>query len=433
MERERETTTGLRRSLDGALCALMFLLPVKFGGLVILPVWPANFYEWWLASWPVQIGMGAVWLWAVAGLIAGWRDRRVKPDLWLGVVVAWVLVQWVSALGSLWPERARPVALFLTTGALFFMAGWWPGRGERFRACLGALAAAMWIVCAVGLQQHFVTFQQTLQDAERYAADLPAEMRARMADITGKLRQGRIFSTLFYPNSLAGFLILAGPPAVCWVWLWLGSKLKAQSSKVVGTAMFGALMLWCLLLTRSKGGFVMLAAAVAGGFLLCPVVRPRWRVGALAGLLVLGAVFYGAAGARRGMETLEARGDYWKAGATMIAETPWLGGGPGTFGIRYIQHHQPGAEWTRLAHNNFLQMWTDSGVVGFACYTLLWGGALWAGARRLRRQFDPMTWAVWVGLAAWTAHNLVDFDLYVAGIAWPAFFMAGWMVRGGEE
>jgi hypothetical protein len=26
---------------------------------------------------------------------------------------------------------------------------------------------------------------------------------------------------------------------------------------------------------------------------------------------------------------------------------------------------------------------------------------------------------------------LVDFDLYVAAVAWPAFLMAGWMLRDG--
>lgn len=114
----------------------------------------------------------------------------------------------------------------------------------------------------------------------------------------------------------------------------------------------------------------------------------------------------------------------------MIAETPWLGGGPGTFGLRYRELRPEGAEWTRLAHNNYIQQWTDSGVAGFAAYTLLWGAALWRGARRLRAgRFEPMAWAVWVGLAAWTAHNLVDFDLYVAAVAWPAFLMAGWMLR----
>jgi len=174
----------------------------------------------------------------------------------------------------------------------------------------------------------------------------------------------------------------------------------------------------------------MLALALAGGLALCARVSWRWRVVALAGLLVVGAVFFGAQGVRRGVETLEARGDYWRAGLEMIVEQPWLGGGPGTFGKRYVERRRPDAEPTRLAHNNFLQQWTDSGVAGFASFAALWIGALWTGARRLRAgPFDPLAWATWIGLAAWTGHNLVDFDLYVAAVAWPAFLMAGWMLR----
>ena len=229
--------------------------------------------------------------------------------------------------------------------------------------------------------------------------------------------------------------ILVAAPACWWLWRFLRERMEGGERAVLVasgtlTTILAALVMWCLLLTRSKGGFAALALALVGGMALCRQVNWRWRAGVLGTLLAAGVIFFGAEGARRGLETLEARGDYWQAGVVMVAEQPWLGGGPGTFGKRYVERRQPDAEPTRLAHNNFLQQWTDSGVMGFAGFTALWLGALWRGARRLRGgPFDPLTWATWVGLAAWTLHNLVDFDLYVAAVAWPAFLMAGWMLR----
>jgi O-antigen ligase len=424
------------RSLNIALWLLVFLLPVKFGGLVLLPDRPANLADWCLSRWPLELAVVAAFAWAAVAFVAAWRQRGVPLGGWAWLPLVWFAAQWLSASVSPWPVRAWSVAAFFSVAAVFFFIGWWPAENNRrYRLVLGALAAATALVCAVALQQHFVGFEESLRFAREHPESVPPEVRAHLAAVEGKLAQGRVFGTLFYSNTLAGYLILVAAPVCGWLWRWLcermeGGKRAVRTASAALTAAFAALALWCLLLTRSKGGFAALALALAGGLMLGGRVNWRWRAGALAALMVVGAVFFGAEGARRGAETLEARGDYWRAGVAMIAEQPWLGGGPGTFGLRYVERRRPDAEPTRLAHNNFLQQWTDSGVIGFAGFAALWIGALWRGARRLRTEpFDPLAWATWVSLAAWTLHNLVDFDLYVAAVAWPAFLMAGWMLR----
>ncbi|MFA5190741.1 MAG: O-antigen ligase family protein [Verrucomicrobiia bacterium] len=430
------TTTWLMRTLHGALWTMVFLLPVKFGGLVLLPDRPANPADWCLSRWPLELAIVFAFVWAAVAVVAAWRQRGVALGglAWLPLV--WFASQWLSASVSLWPARAWAVAAFFSVAAIFFFIGWWPKENERrYRTVLGALVAATVLVCVVALHQHFGGFEEALRYAREHPESVPPEVRANLAAVQGKLAQDRVFGTLFYSNTLAGYLILIAAPVCCWFWGFIRERMEGGERvvRVVSaalTAAFAAIVLWCLLLTRSKGGFVMLALALAGGLALCRHVNWRWRVGVLSVLLAVGAIFFGIQGARRGMETLEARGDYWQAGVAMIAEQPWLGGGPGTFGKRYVERRRPDAEPTLLAHNNFLQQWTDSGVIGFASFTALWVGALWCGARRLRAgPFDPLEWATWIGLAAWTGHNLVDFDLYVAAVAWPAFLMAGWMLR----
>lgn len=426
------------RILHGILGLLVFLLPVKFGGLVLLPDRPMDFADWCLSRWPLELAVVLVFVWAVVAVSAAWRQGGPAPGGWAWLPLVWLASQWFSAGVSLWPGRAWLMATFFSVAAIFFFIGWWPAESERrYRMVLGALAAATGLVCVVALQQHFGGFEETLRSAKELPDRVPLEIRANLAAVEGKLAQGRVFGPMFYSNTLAGYLILVGAPVCCWLWRFLRERMEGNERvvRVAGIALpsaFAAVILWCLLLTRSKGGFAMLALAMAGGLFLCGRVRWRWRVSALVALLAVGAAFFGVQGMRRGAETLEARGDYWRAGVAMIAEQPWLGGGPGTFGIRYVKHRRPDAEPTRLAHNNFLQQWTDSGFIGFASFAALWIGVLWRGARRLRSaSFDPLMWATWVGLAAWTGHNMVDFDLYVAAVAWPAFLMAGWMLRNG--
>ncbi|MBI5685316.1 MAG: O-antigen ligase family protein [Verrucomicrobia bacterium] len=430
------TTTWLTRTLHGALWTLVFLLPVKFGGLALLPEHPANLDDWIFSRWPLEVAVVTAFVWAAVAAVAAWRERGVALGGWAWLALVWFAVQWLSACVSPWPERAWSVAAFFSVATVFFFIGWWPAENERrYRSVLGALVVATVVVCVVALHQHFGGFEEALRYAREHPESVPPEVRAHLAAIEGKLAQGRVFGTLFYSNTLAGYLILVAAPACWWLWRFLRERMEGGERAVrvtcaVLTAAFAALVLGCLLLTRSKGGFAALALALVGGLALCRQVNWRWRAGIMVALLAVGAVFFGVQGFRRGAETLEARGDYWRAGVAMIVEQPWIGGGPGTFGKRYVERRRPDAEPTRLAHNNFLQQWTDSGIIGFSSFTALWIGTLWLGARRLRSgPFDPLTWATWTSLAAWTLHNLVDFDLYVAAVAWPAFLMAGWMLR----
>jgi hypothetical protein len=119
-----------------------------------------------------------------------------------------------------------------------------------------------------------------------------------------------------------------------------------------------------------------------------------------------------------GRSSLEARVDYWGGAVRIIRDYPWLGTGPGTFGSIYPKYKTAMTEEAQLAHNNFLQMWSDSGVAAFLVFAAVWGVGLWQAARR---NDAPLLAA----LAAWTVHGFLDFDLYVPGIALPAFALLG--------
>jgi len=195
-------------------------------------------------------------------------------------------------------------------------------------------------------------------------------------------------------------------------------------------------MILALVLTGSRGGFVAFAAMVLAG-LLCFIpggARRGTRVGLT--FLVLLAVFSIAQQAgliALGRSSLEARGDYWHGAVRIARDHFWIGTGPGTFGSIYPKYKTAQTEEAQLAHNNYLQMWSDSGLSAFIVFAALWLLALKDALTLVaQRRGDVGAVAVCAALTGWVVHGLVDFDLYVPGVAIPAFVLLG-ILQGLKE
>ena len=80
--------------------------------------------------------------------------------------------------------------------------------------------------------------------------------------------------------------------------------------------------------------------------------------------------------AARGKRSMEARLIYWQAALQIVRQHPVLGTGPGTFGPAYKQILPPNAEWARLAHNDYLEQASDSGIIGFLTFSGLIVGSI---------------------------------------------------------
>ena len=88
---------------------------------------------------------------------------------------------------------------------------------------------------------------------------------------------------------------------------------------------------------------------------------------------------------------------------------------------------------TRLAHNDYLEQFSDSGIVAgisYAAWILL---ALSVTGRRIWKSRDPIPFAIFLGLLGWFGQGLGEFGLYIPALAWPAFALLGWMVGGGAK
>jgi len=124
----------------------------------------------------------------------------------------------------------------------------------------------------------------------------------------------------------------------------------------------------------------------------------------------------------RGVEVTDAnfavleRVAHWQAAVGMWTDRPWLGVGIGNYEPVYERYALP--LWPLPlghAHNYYLNIAAEAGVVGLAAYLLLWAAAL-LGAWQASRQARGWAWGVALGilgvLVHLSVHNAFD-NLYV--------------------
>lgn len=414
------------RWVIGYLATVMFVAPLKWVTPVVLSVAvepPRGWMEWLFLSWPNEFGM----LTGIFGLLllTRWVGRgRWGSDWRLWLPVGWLFTQVAAMPRTIcWATSADTVLHFAVAVTLFFLTATAVRDAGDAKTIFGGLGLAVVLNAVLGLQQWFGGLEATRQMAQAHfqPGELPPELWHR-------LTSPRVFGAMVYPNALAGLLVLGVGPLVAWV--WVRGRLWDERVRWL-TVVFGVgLVVGVLLLTGSRGGLLAMAAAVTAWVMTGGGHRRRAYLAAGIGLVVLVAVAWQLGLVRRGAASVGARWDYWSGAWAIARDHLWFGTGPGTFGSIYPMYKTGMTEEAQMAHNNFLQMWSDSGLVAFAVFALMWGVACRDAWRLARERGGDVTGrALVAAMVGWTVHGLVDFDLYVPGLAWPAFILLG-LVQG---
>jgi len=271
----------------------------------------------------------------------------------------------------------------------------------------------------------------------------------------------RAYGTFEQPNPYGGYLGLVLPLAYS---LSLGAKgygardkgqgirdkgaapysLPLASSILTALATTGlVLMLAALLMTWSRGAWLGFIAA----FVVMNVVRSRRAAALFALALILlsfvivmgGLQLFPEAITQRFLDFLPFLGGvdisrveitpanfavierlaHWQAGWDMFSEHPWLGVGIGNYEPVYPAYALP--YWDDPlghAHNYYLNIAAEAGLVGLSAYLILWAAVFWQAWRAVRR-----TSGYWQGVAVGilgilthlAVHNFFD-NLYVHGM-----------------
>lgn len=213
-----------------------------------------------------------------------------------------------------------------------------------------------------------------------------------------------------------------------------------------------ALILAGLMVSLSRAGFVIgLATLVLLGFglLLNRDARvrtpslPRGASAAALGASVLAAIWFLPSGAL--LERFASlavtdelntafRVGLWRDSLSVFAAYPWFGCGLGAFRSAF-SFHKTGAPTNDVdyAHNDYLQLLAELGVVGAILASLFLAGVTMFLFRRLRRERDidarGLSLACLGSLAAIGLHSMVDFNLYIPANAFALAWVFGVALR----
>jgi hypothetical protein len=421
----------------GAFLAVALL---KFGNPVVLEGYvaaPTTGWELIFSAWPLGWSFAGLALAALAA-VPVWRWRPL-PSRWLVVLpLVWLGWQLLSATQTMEPRLTDPtVRHFGGCVACYYIGLFALSRVRHSEPFWGLLAAGFALVLWVGVDQHYGGLEQTRRMVEQMKSEgYPAEWRTRIesSEFQQKIASDRIFSTLVYPNALAGAVLLLLP--VTLIKVWRGSSRLASWARGTLVGVLGWAGLACMYWSKSKAGWLILMAAALAVFLRMPAGRRLKLVVVIillgAGLAAFGVRYSGYFA--RGATSAMARLDYWRVAWQVMRQEPFFGSGPGTFVIRYRALKPPDAEMTRLAHNDYLQQGSDSGWLGFVAYMAFVGAALWPLYRdRCFREMDPTRFSVWLGVAAFAIQSFVEFGLYIPALAYPFFTFLGWRSGGVVE
>ena len=457
MKSEKQSTgTGLFALAFGLFLGLAIL---KFGNPVILDqkiTPPASAAEFWADAWPPHWGNWILLPLALAGAGLGLSRRLQWPgtrQLWL-LPLLWFGWQLLSATqtvdGNL---TAATLCQFAGCLAGYFIGALVLGRERAWQWLLIGILAAFAFCLIRGINQRLFEFPQSRQmllEGQRTGwTNIPPEMFAEMKRdqaviptngvyvpnpvILTKFAKGRVMGTLVYPNALAGLVLLLLPVSL--VLAFNSSRRLRPPLPAAVTALTILLGGMAFFWTGSKLGWLM--AMAMGGICLFRLPWPiRLKGAALIAVFVIGlGIFavrfhgYFAAGAT----SVGARFDYWRAAAKTTFSHPLLGTGPGTFQRPYAQIKSPNAEMARLTHNDYLEQFSDSGLVGGTLYGAWIVLSLATIGRRVWHSTDPVIFAIFLGVFAWFLQGLGEFGLYVPALAWTAFTLSGFLLAAAEN
>lgn len=358
------------------------------------------------------LGDGQTWvmLWLLLASIillgAVSKGRLAAPLTWIDAAVL-ALIVWhtIAALAAVRSGSPRPTVNMLWEwiglAAGYFCVRQVAGGNRAARALVTVMVALAAGLSALGFYQYFIA-----QPAERaaYARDPEGTLLAAGQWAPPDSLQRHFFEErLESKEPLAGFALTNSFAGFLVPWLLMvlavavgGAAGSTQSPRrALGALAIAVLIAGCLLLTKSRSGYVAAAAGIALAVGLSPLSRRWLTVRRLAGMAVVLGILIAAAVAVRGLDvevltqagkSLSYRFHYWRAAWAMICDHPWLGCGPGNFQDYYTEYKLPEAgEEVQDPHNFLAELWATAGTPAALAMLAVLAGLAWRVLRAARK------------------------------------------------
>lgn len=296
----------------------------------------------------------------------------------------------------------RGLFKWLKHAGVFFMCAELAADPARAARLLGTFLASSFLAVLDGYYQMFS------------GKDL---VKGYEADVPGRLVRMR--GPFDSPNDLGSFLLAALP---LWVYAWMKEGRWNARSTVYAAALI--LSGVALLATLSRSAVFALALSV----LAYLAVRGPRRL--ILPFLALPAAAIMASPLLRANFitslspqdiTIGERLRYWGVAWDMIRHGPFLGNGVNLFYVKFAEFAPAAESYRGYAHNCYLQLWAEMGLLGLAAFL---APVIWFFARGARRRAAGAGDALAVGAAALLLQSAADTQLY--GLQTALLFWVLW-------
>lgn len=377
--------------------------------------------EIWLVAIPLAVSLISVRFLAVAVIVAAffWLVRylaygkfsyRTPADIPIIILSATIPI---TLFVTAFPEITYPQVLRLLSGiGLYYAIVNWSWTERRLN----------WII------NGFIFLGLLLA----VVSPIAVEWSAKLAFIPAQIYQSFnvLLQDTIHPNVMAGSLAILLPVSVGWMlFAWKDLSIMERLLAVVSST----LMLLVLLLTQSRGAWLATFAVLA----LFPVFRWRWGwVLSTLGIFAAAALVY-TIGVTKVMNSLVSGGsirgiqgrlEIWERAYYMIRDFPFTGIGIGSFtqvadGLYPFTIGDPGTIFH--AHNLFLQIGADLGIVGLIAWVAIfvihlvqaWKSRLY-GLKHNQPRIEAIGFALAGSLMVMAIHGITD--AVVWGMVRPA-------------
>ena len=350
------------------------------------------------------IPLAMLWLvlalaYLVGALLGGRIEGRFGwTDLALILLVAWQSISAILMIGQGTPR------------AVINMTWQWVALGIGFVTvrqlvrstveCKAICSVMIGLALCLSTQAYHQYFISVPRDRAHYDRDPEQALaKAGIAAPRGsperthfeqRLRSTEPTATFTLANSLAGFV---APWLVVAIGIAVATGVSTHGARRVWLAVgcSAVPIAGCLVLTKSRSGYVATALGVVLVVLCCrsPGGRVGWKIPVVGAvgltLLVIGAVVTGAIDVpvlSEAPKSLLYRLQYWQATAKMIGEYPWFGCGPGNFQDFYTGYMLPEASETVADPHNFLmEIWATAGTPALVALLGVMGSFAWQVTR----------------------------------------------------
>lgn len=306
--------------------------------------------------------------------------------VWLGVTLLWSPVPSTSVV-NFWWVGSLPLVFWLYTLA--------PDRDAVWRGASAVVLLVGAVLALLAIYQSFV---------------FDAQSRS-------------VFETR---NTHAAFLNLIVLPAAGYFLLAVSDR-KASPRFIVPLGAILYILFYSIFLTAGRGALIALLLGFAVLLVIAARSVTRRSIVALAALVAAAflstQVTHGELVTRLPVLLHDpSRFVIWDSSWEMVKGSPWLGIGLGLYYLAYPAFRNPvDSAGGFFAHNDYLQIWVETGLPGLLFLVAALVSVLWLLVRLLRKpRLAPVVRVeaagLFAGLLAIASHSFVDFNFYILSI-----------------